>query len=75
VRAAIVGAVARVIVALALVACGASPETKRAEAAASYAAQQAECIAKHKTREAIDACRDEVKANWRPDAGAEGGSK
>lgn len=54
----------------AFVACGSSPEVKRAEAAASYAGQQADCIAQNKTRETIDACRDAVKAAWSSDAGA-----
>ena len=54
-------------------ACGASD--KRAAAASGYAAQQAECIANNKTREAIDACRDKVKTAWSSDAGAEGGAK
>ncbi len=56
-----------------VVACG-SPETKRAEAASGYAAQQADCIAKYKTRSEIDACRDAVKAAWSNDAGADGGA-
>ena len=63
------------IAAVVLVACSPPPETKRAEAAAGYASQQADCIANNKTREAIDACRDKVKAAWSSDAGAEGGSK
>ena len=69
-----VGAFARVFVALAaffvVASCG-SPEIKRSEAASAYAAQQADCIAKNKTRETIDACRDEVKARWSLDAGGD----
>jgi len=68
VRRLLLGAVLRVIVALALVACSSSPEVRRAKAAASYAAQQADCIAKNQTRETIDACRDRVKALWAGDA-------
>lgn len=56
------------------VACS-SPDAKRAEAASTYAGQQAACISENKTRETIDACRDKVKAAWSPDAGAEGGAK
>ena len=64
-RAFVVGAFAllSLVAACVAVSCG-SPEAKRAEAASSYAAQQADCIARYKTREAIDACRDEVKARW-----------
>jgi len=52
-----------------------SAEAKRAEAASSYAGQQAACIANKETRAEIDACRDAVKAAWSKDAGAEGGAK
>lgn len=52
-----------------------SPETKRVEAASAYAAQQSDCIVQNKTREAIDACRDKVKAAWDADAGVDGGHK
>ena len=63
------------IVSIVVIACG-SQESKRAEAASGYAAQQTECIAKWKTRAEIDACRDAVKEAWaKPDAGTEGGVK
>lgn len=52
-----------------------SPEAKRSEAASSYAAQQADCIANNQSREAIDACRDKVKAAWGSDASTDGGAK
>ncbi len=67
-----------VLVALAFVthsACSSSPEAKRAEAASSYASQQADCIATRKGREAIDACLASVRAAWRSDAGTEGGAQ
>lgn len=70
----IVRALLSLVVVLVVLSCG-SPEGKRAQAASTYAGQQADCIASNKTREAIDACRDKVKAAWSNDAGVEGGSK
>ena len=62
------------LVTLFAIACSPTVE-KGVEADLGYKAQQGACIERYQTREAIDACRDQVKARWATDAGAEGGAR
>jgi hypothetical protein len=55
---------------LAVLVGGCTPaETKAVEADLGYSAQQAACVDRNATREAIDACRAKVRAAWAKDAG------
>jgi hypothetical protein len=44
--------------------CGASREAKEAAAEAAYGAEHLRCVDKYDTREAIDACREDVRRRW-----------
>ena len=62
------------LIAIMTVALGAGcfPVDKTIQADVGYKLQQGACIDRNDTREAIDACRDRVKAAWSKDAGAKG---
>lgn len=52
------------VIALHLIACEPSQQAREAAAQGAYLAEHVRCVERYDTKEAIDACRDQVRVQW-----------